>query len=75
MTNIAQGISKVLAYKKQSGLGSPASGSGGQQLRRTTSTINLTKEAYQSAEIRPDQQVADYRHGPNQVTEIGRAHV
>lgn len=68
MTNIAQGISKVLAYKKQSGLGSPASGSGGQQLRRTTSTINLTKEAYQSAEIRPDQQVADYRHGPNQVT-------
>lgn len=68
MTNIAQGVSKVLAYKKQSGLGSPASGSGGQQLRRTTSTINLTKEAYQSAEIRPDQQVADYRHGPNQVT-------
>jgi hypothetical protein len=68
MTNIAQGVSKVLAYKKQTGLGSAASGSGGQQLRRTTSTINLTKEAYQSAEIRPDQQVADYRHGPNQVT-------
>jgi hypothetical protein len=68
MANIAQGVSKILAYKKQSGLGSPASGSGGQQLRRTTSTINLTKEAYQSAEIRPDQQVADYRHGPNQVT-------
>lgn len=67
MANIAQGVSKVLAYKKQSGIGSPASGSGGQQLRRTTSTINLTKEAYQSAEIRPDQQVADYRHGPNQV--------
>ena len=68
MANIAQGVSKILAYKKQSGLGSPASGSDGQQLRRTTSTINLTKEAYQSAEIRPDQQVADYRHGPNQVT-------
>lgn len=68
MANIAQGVSKILAYKKQSGLGSPASGADGQQLRRTTSTINLTKEAYQSAEIRPDQQVADYRHGPNQVT-------
>ena len=67
MANIAQGVSKVLAYKKQSGLGSAASGSGGQQLRRTTSTINLTKEAYQSAEIRPDMQVADYRHGSHQV--------
>lgn len=68
MANIAQGVSKVLAYKKQTGLGSSASGSGGQQLRRTSSTINLTKEAYQSAEIRPDQQIADYRHGPKQVT-------
>lgn len=67
MANIAQGVSKVLAYKKQTGLGSAASGSGGQQLRRTTSTINLTKEAYQSAEIRPDMQVADYRHGSHQV--------
>jgi len=68
MANIAQGVSKVLAYKKQTGLGSAASGSGGQELRRTTSTINLTKEAYQSAEIRSDQQIADYRHGPRQVT-------
>lgn len=68
MANIAQGVSKVLAYKKQTGLGSPASGSGGQELRRTSSTINLTKEAYQSAEIRSDAQIADYRHGPRQVT-------
>ena len=66
--SIAQGISKVLAYKKQTGLGSPASGSGGQELRRVTSTINLTKETYQSAEIRSDQQVADFRHGSRQVT-------
>ena len=68
MANIAQGVSKVLAYKKQTGLGSAASGSGGQELRRTSSTINLTKEAYQSAEIRSDAQIADYRHGPRQVT-------
>ena len=68
MPNIAQGVSKILAYKKQTGLGSPASGSGGQDLRRTSSTINLTKEAYQSAEIRSDQQIADYRHGPKQVS-------
>lgn len=68
MPNIAQGVSKILAYKKQTGLGSPASGSGGQDLRRTSSTINLNKETYQSAEIRSDQQIADYRHGPQQVT-------
>lgn len=66
--SIAQGISKVLAYKKQTGLGSPASGSSGQELRRVTSTLNLTKETYQSAEIRSDQQVADFRHGSRQVT-------
>ena len=66
--SIAQGISKVLAYKKQTGLGSPASGSGGQELRRVTSTVNLTKETYQSAEIRSDQQVADFRHGSRQVS-------
>ena len=65
---IAQGVKKVLTYKKQTGLGVPASGSGGQQLRRVTSTINLTKETYQSAEIRPDQQVADFRHGSRQVS-------
>lgn len=68
MVGIAQGVSKVLAYKKQTGLGSPASGSGGQDLRRTSSTINLTKETYQSAEIRTDQQVADFRHGARQVS-------
>lgn len=65
---IAQGVSKTLAYKKQTGLGSAASGSGGQELRRTTSTINLAKETYQSAEIRSDMQIADFRHGARQVS-------
>ena len=65
---IAQGVKKVVSYKKQTGLGSPASGSGGQELRRVTSTINLTKDTYQSNEIRSDQQIADFRHGSKQVT-------
>jgi hypothetical protein len=65
---IAQGVKKVVSYKKQTGLGSPASGSGGQELRRVTSTINLTKETFQSNEIRPDQQIADFRHGSRQST-------
>lgn len=65
---IAQGVKKVLSYKKQTGLGVPASGSGGQELRRVTSTINLTKETYQSSEIRSDQQIADFRHGSRQTS-------
>ena len=65
---IAQGVKKVVSYKKQSGLGVPASGGSGQELRRVTSTINLTKDTYQSNEIRSDQQIADFRHGSKQVT-------
>jgi hypothetical protein len=65
---IAQGVKKVVSYKKQTGLGVAASGGGGQELRRVTSTINLTKETFQSNEIRPDQQVADFRHGSRQST-------
>ena len=65
---IAQGVKKVLSYKKQTGLGVPASGGGGQELRRVTSTINLTKETFQSSEIRSDQQIADFRHGSKQVS-------
>ena len=65
---IAQGVKKVVSYKKQTGLGVAASGSGGQELRRVTSTINLTKETFQSNEIRPDQQVANFRHGSRQST-------
>lgn len=65
---IAQGVKKVVSYKKQTGLGVAASGGGGQELRRVTSTINLTKETYQSSEIRSDQQIADFRHGSKQVS-------
>ena len=65
---IAQGVKKVVSYKKQTGLGVPASGGSGQELRRVTSTINLTKDTYQSNEIRSDQQIADFRHGSKQVT-------
>jgi hypothetical protein len=65
---IAQGVKKVVSYKKQTGLGVAASGSGGQELRRVTSTINLTKETFQSNEIRSDQQIADFRHGSRQST-------
>lgn len=41
--------------------------SGGQELRRVSSTLQLVKESYQSAEIRTDRQVSDMRHGKRSV--------
>ena len=40
----------------------------GQILRRTSSTLSLTKDTYQSAEVRTDRQIGDYRHGVKRVT-------
>lgn len=47
----AQGILKTIAYKKQSGQGTAASGSGGQLLRRRTCNFNLTRDTYENDEI------------------------
>ena len=60
---IATGVAKKLVYKKQSALGTIASAAGAQYLRRVTSNIDLKKATYQSGEIRPDLQRADFRHG------------
>lgn len=60
---IATGVAKKLVYKKQSALGTIATASGAQYLRRVTSTVDLKKATYQSAEIRSDYQRADFRHG------------
>ena len=38
-----------------------------QQLRRVSSSFNLTKETYQSEEIRTDYQLSDFRHGVRSV--------
>jgi hypothetical protein len=53
---VAQGINKTVAYKKQTGLGVAAAGSGGTLLRRVTSNINLTKDSYENNEIVSHQQ-------------------
>jgi hypothetical protein len=41
--------------------------SGGQVLRRVSSTIGLAKNTYQSNEIRSDHQIVDFRHGIRRV--------
>lgn len=65
---LATGVAKQVRYKKEVTWGTAPSASGAQLLRRVTSDLSLTKEAYQSSEIRTDYQVADYRHGVRSVT-------
>lgn len=60
---ISKGVAKVVAYKKESTWGTPAGSTGGKQVRRVTADFNLTKETYESNEIRTDRQLADFRHG------------
>ena len=64
---IAAGVAKSLRYKVEATWGLAPGTSAGQLLRRVTSDLNLTKETYQSAEIRSDYQVADFRHGVRSV--------
>jgi hypothetical protein len=60
---IAKGVSKKVAFRKESTWGTLAGATGAKYLRRVTANFNLTKETYESAEIRTDYQVADMRHG------------
>lgn len=63
----AEGLRKVVAYKKELSFGTLASPVGAQAIRRVTSNFNLTKETYQSEEIRTDYQMVDFRHGVRSV--------
>lgn len=63
----AAGVFKTVAYKAEVTYGLVPAAASAQALRRVTSDLSLTKQTYQSNEIRPDQQVADYRHGVRSV--------
>lgn len=65
---IATGVAKQLRFKKETAWGTAAGASGAQSLRRVTSDVDLSKDAYQSNEIRSDYQIADYRHGMRKVS-------
>lgn len=64
---IAAGLFKQLAYKVETTFGVAPGQSTGQLLRRVTSTIDLSKDAYAANEKRTDFQIADYRHGVRRV--------
>jgi hypothetical protein len=68
MPNPAAGVFKQLAYKVETTYGDSPTQASAQSLRRVQSSIDLTKETYQSNEIRTDQQMADLRHGVRRVS-------
>lgn len=61
----ASGIEKKIILAPQATKGTVAVGNlaTAQYLRRVSSGLNLTKETYQSNEMRSDRQIADFRHG------------
>ena len=67
MANIARGIAKNVAIKKETTWGTPAGATGAQLLRRVTADFNLTKETYDSQELNPSFQTISMRHGVRSV--------
>lgn len=65
---ISKGTAKQVGYKKETTWGTLAGNTSGKLLRRVTANFNLAKETYESAEIRTDRQIADYRHGVRSAT-------
>lgn len=77
--SLAEGVQGRIAYKAYStgaitsntqptSSADPDGSSGGQILRRVSSSLKLAKDTYQSQEIRSDRQIADFRHGIKRVT-------
>jgi hypothetical protein len=63
----ATGIFKQVSIKREVTYGLIPAAASAQLLRRVGSTIDLSKDVYQSNEIRPDFQIADYRHGVRRI--------
>src|SRR5215211_4039342 len=76
--SLAEGVSGSIRYKQyatgvitsntQSVSATDPAVTGGQILRRVSSSLKLAKETYQSAEVRTDRQISDFRHGVKRVT-------
>ena len=63
MATKAKGVSKQIAYKKETTFGVLNGPTGGKLLRRTSADFTSTRANFESAEIRTDKQVADFRLG------------
>jgi len=63
----ASGVFKQVTYKVETTYGVMPAAGAAQAMRRVTSSLDMTKDTYQSGEIRPDFQMADFRHGLRKV--------
>ena len=63
----ASGIYKQVSYKEEVTYGVTPAAAAAQAIRRVTSSLDMTKDTYQSNEIRTDFQMADFRHGQRKV--------
>jgi hypothetical protein len=63
----ASGVFKQVTYKVETAYGVAPAANAAQAMRRVTSSLDMTKDTYQSGEIRPDFQVSDFRHGLRKV--------
>ena len=63
----ARGVAKTLVIAAETDFGVKGTGAG-QQLRRTSSDLNLSVQQVQSGEILTSQQVRDQRNGPRSVS-------
>lgn len=63
----ASGIFKQVAYKVEGAYGVKPAAAAAQAIRRVSSSLDLRKDTFQSNEIRPDFQMAEYRHGVRRV--------
>lgn len=65
---VQENVGVLVTFAEESAFGTPPSGSGtSYRLRRTTSSLTLQKDTFQSNEVRPDQQVSSFRHGGHRV--------
>jgi len=63
----ASGVFKQVTYKVETTYGVMPAAGAAQAMRRVTSSLDMTKDTYQSGEMRPDFQMADFRHGLRKV--------
>lgn len=65
---VQENVGVLVTYAAEVTFGTPETGSGtSQRLRRTTSSLALGKDTFQSQEVRPDQQISSFRHGGHRV--------
>lgn len=65
---VQENVGVLVTYAEEVTFGTPIAGSSAsQRLRRTTSSLALQKDTFQSNEVRPDQQISSFRHGGHRV--------